>query len=315
MRTVLHDGDCTQGSMQPLRILCASQTMTPFGTQISSNGSLSLSMIRRWAGQDPARSCDRMTSQSPQQYSSASLICVFQVACLKRLRQHTTTVACPACLGALHCTTSESLTTHSRWSSRANSGATSAFRYYNLHNALWSSATQKAWDSVYFCRYPLISGDDKFMTRWIVSHGWKMSMQISPECTLATTFKADGKFFMQILRWTRNTWRSDFKSLVLERDIWYRYPVQVCTPSTSMLPRPLAAHGPCNCNLRHSAATSSAQGARIVSESMLDEAPVLSDWCTGHTSRSTPGLHPASFHLHLQKPDVGCSQHHAAEWS
>lgn len=58
-----------------------------------------------------------------------------------------------------------------------------------------------------------------------------MSMQISPECTLATTFKADGKFFMQILRWTRNTWRSDFKSLVLERDIWYRYPVQVCHSS------------------------------------------------------------------------------------
>jgi hypothetical protein len=75
-------------------------------------------------------------------------------------------------------------------------------------------------------RYQLISGDDKFMTRWIVSHKWKMAMQIAPECTLATTFKADGKFFMQILRWTRNTWRSDFKSLVLERDIWYRYPVQ-----------------------------------------------------------------------------------------
>ena len=52
-------------------------------------------------------------------------------------------------------------------------------------------------------------------------------MQVCPECTLVTTFKADGKFFMQILRWTRNTWRSDFKSLVLERDIWYRYPVQV----------------------------------------------------------------------------------------
>ena len=67
------------------------------------------------------------------------------------------------------------------------------------------------------------------MTRWIVKHNWKMSMQVSPECTLATTFKADGKFFMQILRWTRNTWRSDFKSLVIERDIWYRYPVQVCS--------------------------------------------------------------------------------------
>jgi hypothetical protein len=76
------------------------------------------------------------------------------------------------------------------------------------------------------CRYQLISGDDKFMTRWIVSHKWNMSMQVSPECTLATTFKADGKFFTQILRWTRNTWRSDYKSLVLEREIWYRYPVQ-----------------------------------------------------------------------------------------
>ena len=72
-----------------------------------------------------------------------------------------------------------------------------------------------------------MSGDDKFMTRWVVKHGWKMRMQLSPECTLATTFKADGKFFKQILRWTRNTWRSDFKSLVLERVIWYRYPVQV----------------------------------------------------------------------------------------
>ena len=70
------------------------------------------------------------------------------------------------------------------------------------------------------------------MTRWIVSHHWKMSMQISPECTLATTFKADGKFFKQILRWTRNTWRSDYKSLVTERDIWYRYPVQVRLPPT-----------------------------------------------------------------------------------
>jgi hypothetical protein len=77
------------------------------------------------------------------------------------------------------------------------------------------------------CRAKLMSGDDKFMTRWVVKKGWKMCMQLSPECTLATTFKADGRFFKQILRWTRNTWRSDVKSLVLERIIWYRYPVQV----------------------------------------------------------------------------------------
>lgn len=72
----------------------------------------------------------------------------------------------------------------------------------------------------------LISGDDKFMTRWIVKKGWNMTMQVSPECTLATTFRADSAFFKQVLRWTRNTWRSDMNSLIFERHIWTRYPFQ-----------------------------------------------------------------------------------------
>ena len=108
------------------------------------------------------------------------------------------------------------------------------------------------------CRAKLMSGDDKFMTRWVVKKGWKMRMQLSPECTLATTFKADGKFFKQILRWTRNTWRSDFKSLVLERVIWYRYPVQVrflaaCPPLQVWL---LCSWLPCLvcCELTHTSA-------------------------------------------------------------
>jgi hypothetical protein len=67
----------------------------------------------------------------------------------------------------------------------------------------------------------LVSG--KFMTRWLIRHGWRMRTAVA-ECTLATTFKSDSNF--QILRWTRNTWRSDWKSLVMERDIWRRYPCQ-----------------------------------------------------------------------------------------
>lgn len=129
---MIHD---VQVSTQPPRTLCASQTMTPFGTQISSSGSLSLSTIRRWVEQDPARSCDPMISQSLQQCLSASLICVCQAACLKPLRQLTTTEACPAFLGALHCTTSESSMTHSRWSLRVNCGVTSAFRLCDQHLA------------------------------------------------------------------------------------------------------------------------------------------------------------------------------------
>lgn len=73
---------------------------------------------------------------------------------------------------------------------------------------------------------PLVSGDDKFLTRWMVNHGWEVAMQIGKECTLASTFRADYTLLFQILRWARNTWRSDLKSIFLERNIWYRYPYQ-----------------------------------------------------------------------------------------
>jgi hypothetical protein len=102
------------------------------------------------------------------------------------------------------------------------SGRTALYHKRILTDSFNQEFTEEMWRG----KYKLISGDDKFMTRWIVSHNWNMSMQVSPECTLATTFKADGKFFMQILRWTRNTWRSDTKSLIIERDVWYRYPIQ-----------------------------------------------------------------------------------------
>jgi hypothetical protein len=102
------------------------------------------------------------------------------------------------------------------------SGRTALYHKRILTDSFNQEFTEEMWRG----KHKLISGDDKFMTRWIVSHNWNMSMQVSPECTLATTFKADGKFFMQILRWTRNTWRSDTKSLIIERDVWYRYPIQ-----------------------------------------------------------------------------------------
>lgn len=81
----------------------------------------------------------------------------------------------------------------------------------------------------------LISGDDKFMTRWLVKKGWNMTIQVSPECTLATTFRPDAAFFKQVLRWTRNTWRSDMKSLFFERHIWLRYPFQALMMCDRML--------------------------------------------------------------------------------
>jgi cellulose synthase/poly-beta-1,6-N-acetylglucosamine synthase-like glycosyltransferase len=71
-------------------------------------------------------------------------------------------------------------------------------------------------------KYHLHSGDDKFITRWLVSHSWNMQLQNHKEANLLTTFKDNSTFLRQVLRWTRNTWRSDITSLLFERHIWWR---------------------------------------------------------------------------------------------
>jgi glycosyltransferase involved in cell wall biosynthesis len=65
-----------------------------------------------------------------------------------------------------------------------------------------------------------LSGDDKFVTRWVVNHGYKTYHQLYNSCKLTTTFETGGKLMRQLIRWSRNTWRSDIKNLFLERMIW-----------------------------------------------------------------------------------------------
>jgi cellulose synthase/poly-beta-1,6-N-acetylglucosamine synthase-like glycosyltransferase len=73
-------------------------------------------------------------------------------------------------------------------------------------------------------KYSLHSGDDKFITRWIVAKNWNMRMQNHKEASLQTTFKNNRQFLKQVIRWTRNTWRSDIRSIFVDRVIWRRYP-------------------------------------------------------------------------------------------
>ncbi|KAJ2921667.1 hypothetical protein H1R20_g15427, partial [Candolleomyces eurysporus] len=73
-------------------------------------------------------------------------------------------------------------------------------------------------------KYQLNSGDDKFLTRWMVSHGWNTYVQCCPEAELLSTMKPNWRFLKQVLRWTRNTWRSDMRSLFMERHIWTSHP-------------------------------------------------------------------------------------------
>lgn len=101
------------------------------------------------------------------------------------------------------------------------SGRTAAYRTLILKDpAFQYGFTNDLW----LKKYPLNSGDDKYLTRWMVSHGWNTFVQVAPEAELSSTFKDNWNFLKQVLRWTRNTWRSDFRSLFTERHIWRRHP-------------------------------------------------------------------------------------------
>jgi glycosyltransferase involved in cell wall biosynthesis len=70
----------------------------------------------------------------------------------------------------------------------------------------------------------LVSGDDKYLTRFVVNRGYKTYHQLDSRCCLKTPFFHNYRFFVQLVRWSRNTWRSDSMWLFYERNIWYYRP-------------------------------------------------------------------------------------------
>jgi cellulose synthase/poly-beta-1,6-N-acetylglucosamine synthase-like glycosyltransferase len=66
----------------------------------------------------------------------------------------------------------------------------------------------------------VVSGDDKFLTRYVMNKGGKIWHQSGKLCKLSTTFERGQRFMKQLLRWSRNTWRSDITCLFIERKIW-----------------------------------------------------------------------------------------------
>ena len=71
----------------------------------------------------------------------------------------------------------------------------------------------------------LLSGDDKFITRYVIKKGYKTYHQLQKGCVLTTTFERTRKKHMsQLIRWSRNTWRSDMTALFIERKIWLHNP-------------------------------------------------------------------------------------------
>ncbi|KXN85843.1 Hyaluronan synthase 3 [Leucoagaricus sp. SymC.cos] len=94
-------------------------------------------------------------------------------------------------------------------------------------------------------KYQLNSGDDKFLTRWMVSHGWTTYVQCCKEAELLSTMKPNWRFLKQVLRWTRNTWRSDMRSLFMERHIWTSHPYVAYTMVDKLFNPFTLLVGPC----------------------------------------------------------------------
>ncbi|KAH8547689.1 putative polysaccharide synthase [Umbelopsis sp. PMI_123] len=101
------------------------------------------------------------------------------------------------------------------------SGRTATYRTVILKD---SAFQEQFINDLWRGKYPVNSGDDKFLTRWMVSHGWNTYMQVCSEAELLSTFKTDWRFLKHVLRWTRNTWRSDFRFLFVEEHHWLKHP-------------------------------------------------------------------------------------------
>lgn len=71
---------------------------------------------------------------------------------------------------------------------------------------------------------PLNADDDKFLTRWVVSKGWGIRVQHCSEATIETELGEYPRYFSQCLRWARTSWRSNLRSLLLERIVWISQP-------------------------------------------------------------------------------------------
>ncbi|KAI4166057.1 MAG: hypothetical protein LQ342_000488 [Letrouitia transgressa] len=101
------------------------------------------------------------------------------------------------------------------------SGRTVAYRTRILRDPAFTYGfTHEEW----LGRYQLNADDDNFITRWLVSHGQKISYQYHKQSEVHTTLEDNPKFLKQCLRWSRSNWRSNVTSMFCDRHIWTLQP-------------------------------------------------------------------------------------------
>lgn len=86
------------------------------------------------------------------------------------------------------------------------SGRTAIYRRSAIIDLIDKMANEKFWGA------PVISGDDKTLTRLVQGAGWK-AKYIHDEVVYAPGFPKMSSFLRQLVRWNRNSWRSDLQTL------------------------------------------------------------------------------------------------------
>ncbi|KAI0526430.1 putative polysaccharide synthase Cps1 [Xylaria bambusicola] len=64
------------------------------------------------------------------------------------------------------------------------------------------------------------TGDDKCLTRYVYSRGWKIAIQPDCRATIETTVEPDRKYISQCIRWARSHWHGNFV-VMTEESYWY----------------------------------------------------------------------------------------------
>lgn len=111
------------------------------------------------------------------------------------------------------------------------SGRTVAYRAHILQTPEFAEAfLHDRWRG----KYPIRTGDDSFITSWIVQRGWKTAFLNNRDAAIITTVNDDRAYLKQVLRWSRDSARhylrdAQFAVKSGKRDLW----IHVCLKWTT----------------------------------------------------------------------------------
>lgn len=91
------------------------------------------------------------------------------------------------------------------------SGRTVAYRTHILQD---DEFTHKFVNDYWKGKYLLRTGDDSFITSWIVNRGWNTAFMNQSDAVIVTTVNDDITYLNQVMRWSRDTARHYLRDLV-----------------------------------------------------------------------------------------------------